>query len=401
MYIHIYARNILLILLVVYSYLSMTSSEGSIFSRGSIILILVISTFYFINTFFATGKKTFLYNAWSFLLIINIVGFILTANYFDTQHYGMFLSILATLTPFYPIYYFSKYGLIKSKHLVWFMIAMIPIAILGFYSNQAEIISSGPRTVDNVINNMAYVFVRLMPFVFLIRKRKSLSVLLMAIMMIFIILSAKRGALISGVLILIMFFYDLLSTMQKKNKTTGYIIVLTSISMLCFLAYHFFMQNEYLIIRLMNLAEGNSSGRDRIWSAIFNSWYGDGNFLTFILGHGFAASLVITDGYYAHNDWLELISNFGLVGAVTYLALILSAIRLSFNKNLPFEQRILMKTVVGIWLFISLVSMWYTNMYGYLQSILLAFVVGNHSNLTSGSENILSENSLNSKITSN
>ncbi len=382
--IHHYVCYLLLILLLLYNFMYAANREsGSLLLQGSIVLVLLISIVYFFKTLVHKAENRLFFRAWTFFLLLNVFGFIFTADYSNRYDYGMFLGVLVTFLTFYPFYYFSQQGILTSKKLIWFFIILIPIAIYGFYTNQADILASrkiaNPNiTNKNVVNNMSYYFVRLMPFVFLIKNHRVLATITMAILMIFIIMGSKRGALIAGGLTLIMYFYYLWKTQEKKGKLQGYILSFSGIAVLSLLGYRYFTQNQFLIERMADISGG--SGRDRIFSIIFNNWFTNQNFDNFLFGYGFGASRDITGGNFAHNDWLEIVSNFGLFGGIIYLILIVAGFKIVLKKDLKFDKRILVMTLMVTWLWITMISMWYNNIQGYTNSILLAYLIGSQSN---------------------
>lgn len=381
--IHKFFCYLLLILLLLYNLMYVVAPEGgSLLMQGSIILVLLISIIYFFKTLVHKHKaeNRLFFRAWTAFLLLNIVGFIFTAEYTNRKDYGMFLGILVTFLTFYPFYYFSRLGLLTSKKLIWFFIALIPIVIYGFYSTQAEIISSRTNGNSNVVNNMAYFFVRLMPFVFLIRKHKMFSIISMMVLMIFVIKGSKRGALIIGAITLLMYFYSLLKTHDKRKRIQGYMMVFPAIVILGFSAYRFVTENQFLINRLSDMTEGDASERDVLYSVIFHSWFSIQNFDNFLFGYGFGGSRMITGGLFAHNDWLEIVSNFGLLGGGLYLILMFAGFKFSLNKKLKLDKKILMRTIMVAWFCTSLISMWYMNIQGYTNTILLAYLIGNKSN---------------------
>ena len=107
---------------------------------------------------------------------------------------------------------------------------------------------------------------------------------------------------------------------DEKQKWKGYLLSFVSIAAVVFLGYRYYLDNEYLQYRLEVAAQGNISGRDIIYSNIWNSWLNSNSF-HFLFGYGFAASIKITGGSFAHNDWLEILSNFGLLGVIIFAVL--------------------------------------------------------------------------------
>lgn len=356
---------------------------GSILSQASLALILCISLFYFFRTLFTNIKKSTFYKAWTALLLLNIFGFFFTGTISDSFHVGMFKEILFASLPFYPFFYFAQSGVLTSKHLVRFFFLILPITILQFYFNVNQILAERISDDTNVVNNLAYSFVAFIPFVFLIKK-KILSFLVMLVLIFFIIQGAKRGALIAGFIGLFVFLYYQLRTVSKKNKIKGYLFVAAGIIGMCYYAFNTFQNNEFMIERLQNMSEGSSSGRDMIYSNVFDGWVNSNSFLNLLFGFGFVASLQLSGiGSLAHNDWLELLSNYGLLGVCIYAILFYAAAKPIYSSKWLIDKKLVMITVVVIWFFITLISMSYNSQSSYIYAILLAYLLGSRSrNLT-------------------
>lgn len=202
----------------------------------------------------------------------------------------------------------------------------------------------------------------------------------MMILMFFIIQGGKRGAFISGTMGFIVFTYYQLKTIDEKYRYRSYLLVFIGVLGLSYFAYDVFQNNEFLIDRLQAIGQGDSSGRDRIYANIFNAWLNTENMFNLLFGFGFAASLSLSGtGNYAHNDWLELLSNFGLLGIVVYMFLFLTAISYIRNKKWDIDKRLLLLTVVLIWFFDAMFARWYISMSGFAQPILLAYLIGNEN----------------------
>lgn len=83
---------------------------------------------------------------------------------------------------------------------------------------------------EDIVNNAAYKFVLLFPFVFLIRKNKVLSAVLALVMLFFIIAGSKRGAVAVGTIILLWYFYYQMKMIDEKQKWKGYLLSFVSIA---------------------------------------------------------------------------------------------------------------------------------------------------------------------------
>lgn len=170
MHITRFSRNFLFLLFVFYYAQGSLYPSGSIISQTCLFLILLISVAYFVKTLLLENGNNLFFNAWSLLLLLNIIGFIFVWDSSNIFYFGMFKNILGCMLPFYPFYYFAKNDELKASHLVIFFMVMLPIIILQFYTNQSKVLSERISQNTDVVNNIAYSFVRLLPFVFLIKK---------------------------------------------------------------------------------------------------------------------------------------------------------------------------------------------------------------------------------------
>ncbi|HHX69286.1 MAG TPA: hypothetical protein GX708_14720 [Gallicola sp.] len=371
-----YLLFILLSLIVIYFSQGVFYASGSIISQLCLFSFLALSGIYLVKLLLTRRKKELFFKAWTALLLINVLGFVFTGYLSNPHHFGMFKGILISSLPFYPIYYFSRKGILRSKHLIIFFFVMFIISILQFYYNREQILLERISGNEDVVNNAAYMFVNLIPFVFLIKKSKIISLLSMLILVFFIIQGSKRGAIITGSVGVLIYIYYQLRTIEKKHRVKGYFITAIGIVVLGYFIYNFYLENEFLSYRIQSMLEGDSSQRDRIYFDIFKGWYNSSNILNLIFGFGFAGSQQLASGSFAHNDWLELLSNFGLIGVSIYIMLFYSAYKLIRYSQWDSDKRILFICVVAMWFLITLFSMGYTSTGGYLQAIMLAYLIG-------------------------
>lgn len=348
-------------------------AQGTFISQTALTLIFIISLYYFIKLLMGNTMKGPFFRAWSILLALNIAGFVVTAD-FDPQRISMFKNILTCMLSFYPFYYYAENDLLESKHLLWFFAFMLLITIMQFYHTKNLLMSLYER--EEVVNNISYMFVALAPFLFLLKKNKLISGVLMGVILFYVILGNKRGALVAAAIVAIIYAFYQLRTIEKHERFRGYVIAFIMIIAIGYFAYSNYISNEFFINRMSMVTEGLYSGRDYIYADIYNKWLRPDTIPNFFFGYGFAGSLELTGGHYAHNDWLELLSNFGLPGVCVYLYLLGTAIKYIFNKEWASDKRIFMFTIVVMWFIISMFSMWYTKMSASLQAILLAYLIG-------------------------
>ncbi len=369
-------RELLFLAFILYFLQGWIYPEGSLVSKTCVGFLIVVSGVYLCITLLLNDRKSLFYKAWTFLVILNILGYVFTGDLSSQWHKDMFKTLLGCMLPFYPFYYFAKKDNIKSIQLIRFSLILLPVYIIQYYLNRSSIMLEFDVDETKTVINTSYLFVGLIPYVFLIRKNRLFSIAMMLFIMFFVIMGAKRGAIISGAVGLLIYYFYLMKTVEKRNRIFNYLLIVFVVLALSVTAYQIFIKNEFTLIRMLSLREGDSSGRDLIYRTILNNWY-NSNFGNLIYGHGFAASIDIT-GKFAHSDWMELLSNFGLIGIISYLILFCSAASFCLKNEWSFDKRIIMATITIIWFIISFFSFWYSAMSWAPQTMLFGYLIGSN-----------------------
>jgi len=372
-----YIRNSIFFLFLVYFAQGVLYAQGTIFSKVVFAIIILISVYYFFKTLLMSGEKSLFFKAWTVLLLLNIFGFIFTGTISNSVQMSMFRGVLLTLMIFYPFYFLSQRNMLKSKHLITFLLLMIPVIILRYFLVAEQILDQRISDKIDVVNNTSYFFLGLMPYVFLIKQRKIFAVSIMLVLIFFIIQSSKRGALFSGVIGLLYFAYFQMRTIEKKNRLKGYLYLTAGVFGISYFIFYLFSSNEYFILRMQSILEENSSGRDTIFMNLFKSWFESENLINLLFGYGFAASLKLSGtGNFAHNDWLELLSNYGLFGFVLNIIFFWAVLKEATFHQGNIEKRIILLAVLSIVFVNTIVYRFYSSGDGFLYSIMLAYLVG-------------------------
>lgn len=375
-------RDFLFILIALYSAQGALYPNGTIISHVSLLILLLISGIYFLKTLLQKNNKNLLYKVVTVFVIMNVIVAVFGGDITNSYHFGQLKNTLLVYLPFFPFYYFAQKGILEEKFLKRFFIVILFLAIMIFfrYNTQMQILRN---TEDlNFVNNTTYKFVFIMPFVFLFRHKKVLSLLLLSILLFFVIAGSKRGAVISTMVGSLFYVYLLLKTISydKKYIVRNYLLTFIGITVFLVLIYNYFQSNELLISRLSSIAEGDSSGRDLIYYRLINEWLNSNNFINILFGFGYTSSIEISGGLFAHNDWLELLTSFGLMGVVVYFAMFYVAIKFAFNAKVKIDKKIMMMALLSIWFITSVVSMNYASPNGVYQTILLAYLFGSKNN---------------------
>ena len=144
-----------------------------------------------------------------------------------------------------------------------------------------------------------------------------------------------------------------------------------------FWIFDLIQNNEYLQTRFDQTLKGNSSNRDVIYNVMWNLWAYKSDALQLILGYGYNGTILYSGiGYFAHNDWLEILVDFGLVGLICYLNIFLGLFKLIIqNQNPSYKNTIL--ALLSVWFVKATFSMGFNEETMFILSLPFAYVVGN------------------------
>ncbi len=142
-----------------------------------------------------------------------------------------------------------------------------------------------------------------------------------------IIFTTKRAAFLSIVLgfILMQFFeYYIMGDLRKKWKKLIKIVI--GLLLIYFLITILINQFQLDIIdRLANMNVDEGSGRISIWTTVYDA-FKESSLIDKILGHGYGAVRTLHIGgrsINAHNDYLELLYDYGIIGVCLIVAWII------------------------------------------------------------------------------
>lgn len=224
--------------------------------------------------------------------------------------------LFASLGPIFPFYVYTKQGILTEQRItIWFIIFII-VAIGDYYTIMQRSILATDR--EEITNNASYSFVGLIPFIFIFRNKRIWQILLLAVLFFFIVNAMKRGAILIGALLLLWYIYISLKSAPRRKKFG--IILLTSV--LLFVGYSyvldFYENSNYFQRRVEQTMTGGTSGRDHIYSTLWESYCNTDNIIQLLFGKGaFYTECIV--GLKAHNDWLELLTDCGFMGVLLYL----------------------------------------------------------------------------------
>lgn len=256
------------------------------------------------------------------ILLLSDHHYIIKAKLFDNEvsKSSYLKSLFLSFPNIYTFYYFSRKKLLTESALRKWVIAFLGIAIFRFFDYQITSLQTlllNGEDVEETTNNMGYLFVALMPGVVLFKKNIKLQYGIMIVCMIFVIMGMKRGAIIVGVVSLIYYLYFNFKYNNQISKGKVLFFSILIIVAAYFITEHMMESSDYFMSRIAQTREGNSSGRNEIYEHFWNHFKNEMDTFKFLFGNGANATLDIGVNY-AHNDWLEIAINQGVLGLVVY-----------------------------------------------------------------------------------
>ncbi len=295
----------------------------------------------------------------------------------SVQSYNYLKSIYLSMLPIYPFYYLSRKGYLTSDRLkVWGVVFLVSI-VLSYFRMQREaleLLLDKGSSAEEVTNNSGYLFLAYIPMLVVYRAKPLVQFGILGFVMVFIVMGMKRGAIAIGVIASAYFMWQAIKNSKGKYR---FLFVFLSVA-LCVVVVYFFLykmsSSDYMMQRIEDTMEGNSSGRDDLYSHFWNYFVNDATPMQFLFGRGANGTLEIYKNY-AHNDWLELAVNQGILGIsvfVVYWKNLYSTLKRAINT----DAKTILAMVMLIFFAKTLFSMSYTDM-TYVSTSVFGYALAN------------------------
>ena len=206
----------------------------------------------------------------------------------------------------------------KSKELLEFfatgMIVAMLITVFFYYKNWTF-----ANEVDEAHLGTSYYVLFLLPTL-LLTPYKWLRYMGLFITGLVLFSSFKRGGLIAFVLGIIAYLF-VKEILVERKFTRLLVFLIALIALFIILIFVDNAMGNIISERILNIREDGGSGRDQVWATTWNM-IKTSNSEHLIYGHGYDGVLKNSPlGISAHNDFLEIMYNYGIVGFIPYLIL--------------------------------------------------------------------------------
>lgn len=232
---------------------------------------------------------------------------------------------LLSFLPIYSFTYLTQKKLISEDWFRIFFLLLLFFCAARFFYIQNQAMDLSNVGADGVTNNAGYVWLTLMPFLPFYNKAPLKQYLFLLVICVFILLGMKRGAILIATFTLAYFFWHKIKYAKKTERIILIILTLLVILALSIYVRTLFTSNSYFVSRVQSTLNGDSSGRGDIY---LNCWHAFQNspLINKLIGNGACGTLKIA-GVYAHQDWLEALVDFGILGVICLTIYFISLFR--------------------------------------------------------------------------
>ena len=329
-------------------------------------------TLVFLSTIWVSRKLKWsnLEKAISTFLVINWIYY--TCHILNTNDDGVthIISISIALLSFIALSRLGRRHLVKSHFITISAISIVCLGIAYYYNSQ--LLLQKQYSVEDITINASVVFLFSLPFMFFIRK-KVIPLALLMICLYFILISAKRGNILAASIPIVLYAYSLLKK-TRKNLIAFFVLAIVFIFAVNWFS-EIITQDKYLMMRLNNTIEGNSSGRDIIYSELWDFWSNSTNPLNLFFGYGWQATINATQNHkLAHCDWLEALVDYGLIGLIIYASIFWFIFK-NITQTKDLNSRLCLISILIIWLFKATYSMAFSEEYLSIMSLPFGYAI--------------------------
>lgn len=380
--------NIYIGMLVLYFAQGVLYAEGSILSRLLLFFILSISVYYFIyaNNRFALPQPLKIMSL--LLMAFSVYGIIpmITGISYLSKNISSFLyikNIYLSQLPVYVFYVFWKKEWINEIVIKrWFFVFLF-VAVAGFYRRDIEFMAAAQAigsSREEFTNNHSYTILSLICLLPLFHKKNIVQYSLLAVIIFYVVMGFKRGAILSGAVCLVWFIMQSFKTDASPKSSRHVFLIVLVVGLVLAVAYwvqYTLLTSDYFKLRLDRTLEGDSSGRDEIYSYLFYHFINETSVLKFLFGNGaYGTAEVIGNG--AHNDWLEIAIDNGFVFLIVYLVYWIKMFSMFFKG----DRKSIATTVMGLFVILyfikTLISMSFNNITPYAACAIAYAMVNYH-----------------------
>lgn len=238
-------------------------------------------------------------------------------KFIPTNRYVVWL--YTAMLGLFPTYVFAKEGYIDEAFIkkVFYLLLFSSVFVMAMryrkHSIAMELLEK-----DGLTNTTSYILLSLMPFILLFKQKIKIQYLLLVFFVALLVLSFKRGAIFLGFVSTVFYMFFGVNFQNKKQRNVALACSIVFFLGLFLFVSHLLETNAFFNWRVEKTLEGYSSGRDVYARVLMDYFVNETNSLEFFFGSGAMSTLSINVSF-AHNDWIALLIEQGLVGVFLYV----------------------------------------------------------------------------------
>ncbi len=299
---------------------------------------------------------------------------------------------LISILPLYVFYYYAINNKISLRFLKLMSLVFFCVIIIVMITKEAKMlqmaIENGSKARE-FTNNASYGFIYLVAYLYLF-KSKKISIPFLVGIMVCLLIGMKRGAILIGVVSVLIYLHDTVSNASSKQQGGWFVSIAIVVVMMGFYISDLYQTDVYFRQRIDSTMDGSVSRRDVIINSLMSFYIEKASIFQQLFGDGANATLRHAENF-AHNDWVEMLINQGLVGVIFLLSFYIALwhdikkMRTHNNKTFLISRNILVVTLLK-----TIFSMSICNMLPYM-TLLLGYMLA-HLVLYQNAKRILSTN---------
>jgi len=179
----------------------------------------------------------------------------------------------------------------------------------------------------NSANNASYFVGYLVPLCFMVEKRYWKHICF-AIALYVMLSSFKRAGLIGLISCGVIYYYiELIFVNKDRTSKLKYYFIFFVFAILIIIGVQYFLSENPFLSERFRMSESGDSNRTETWSITWKLFC-ESDIFSQLFGHGYDQVIKHSSlGFSSHNDYLEILYNYGLFGLISFLYLIVSLVK--------------------------------------------------------------------------
>lgn len=307
-----------------------------------------------------------------FVVALTLYCSLLFVVYYDPGDISRFGSILFTVPTLILFSFLDTKGVITQKWINFMCVIFVIAAAIYYRYRESVFLEEFFELADyGFTNNASTVFTGLLALL-LLSDKKYIVLGGYAICWLFLLMSSKRGNMVEAFIPTTILFFQFIKT--GKRKVWIFPLTVAIFALGIYYGIQIFNENAFLVSKM----DVGSNGRDIIWATLLDMWSRSSNLLKVIFGYGLSGCIELTRGMPAHNDWLEILVDYGLVGFAMQIGIFVSLFQLMKIKS---PYRLTLIAAFGVWFIKTMISMGFTDPLNVFTFVTLGIVMSRTLNL--------------------